>query len=173
MIRKATENDILKIAKTYDELLIYEKENENHSNWQLGIYPTIKVPELRVPLGEMYVLENENNEICASMILNQVQAKEYSTIPWKYLADDDNLLVIHTLCIPPQEAGKGYGTKMIDYAKNFAKDLNYPVIRIDTYAYNEPAKSLYQKNGFRIAGYATSLLEGLIPEEQAYLEFKF
>ena len=45
-------------------------------------------------------------------------------------------------------------------------------MRIDTYAHNEPAKSLYQKNGFRIAGYYESLLEGLIKEELAFLEYK-
>lgn len=172
MIRQAKEKDILKIANTYDELLTYEKENENNSNWKLGVYPTIKVPKLRVPLGQMYILEDDNKNICASMILNQVQAEEYSTIDWKYKTDDNDILVIHTLCIPPQEAKKGYGTKMIEFAKDFAKKSNYYVIRIDTYKYNEPAKSLYIKNGFRIAGYATSLLEGLIPEEQVYLEYK-
>lgn len=44
------------------------------------------------------------------------------------------------------------------------------VIRIDTYAHNHPAKLFYEKNGFRIAGYGEILLQGLIQEEQVYLE---
>lgn len=44
------------------------------------------------------------------------------------------------------------------------------VMRIDTHAENEPAKKLYRKNGFRIVGYGESLLEGLIPEKQVFLE---
>ena len=67
---------------------------------------------------------------------------------------------------------QGYGQQMVDYAKEFARELGCKAIRIDTYAHNEPAKSLYKKNGFRIAGYYESLLEGLIKEELAFLEYK-
>ncbi len=119
----------------------------------------------------MYVLEEEG-EICASMILNHFQAEEYKEINWIYPGEGEEILVIHTLCIPPQKAGRGYGQQMVDYAKEFARELGCKAIRIDTYAHNEPAKSLYKKNGFRIAGYYESLLEGLIKEELAFLEYK-
>lgn len=69
-------------------------------------------------------------------------------------------------------SGHGYATKMISYAKDFAKQNNCTVIRLDTYAHNEPAKSLYQKNGFRISGYGTILLQNVIEEDQVYLEYK-
>ena len=143
MIRKAVESDINAIADTYNELLTYEEKHGSNSNWELGVYPTIKVPQRKIPTGTMYVLE-----------------------------EDEEILVIHTLCIPPQKAGRGYGQQMVDYAKDFARELGCKAIRIDTYAHNEPAKSLYQKNGFRIAGYYESLLEGLIKEELAFLEYK-
>ena len=143
MIRKAVESDINAIADTYNELLTYEEKHGSNSNWELGVYPTIKVPQRKIPTGTMYVLE-----------------------------EDEEILVIHTLCIPPQKAGRGYGQQMVDYAKDFTRELGCKAIRIDTYAHNEPAKSLYQKNGFRIAGYHESLLEGLIKEELAFLEYK-
>ena len=121
--------------------------------------------------GTMYVLE-EDGEFCASMILNHFQAEEYGEIDWIYPGEGEEILVIHTLCIPPQKAGRGYGQQMVDYVKEFARELGCKAIRIDTYAHNEPAKSLYKKNGFRIAGYYESLLEGLIKEELAFLEYK-
>lgn len=171
MIRKAEKTDIAAIADTYTELLTYEKQHNSYSNWKLGVYPTIDVPESKVPTGTMYVLE-ENNEICASMVLNNDQAPEYSDIVWKYSAAGEQVLVIHTLCIPPQKSGKGYGRKMVEFAKEYALKYGCTVIRIDTYAHNEPAKKLYQKNGFRIAGYGKILLQGLIDEEQIYLEWR-
>lgn len=171
MIRKAIYSDIPKIAQTYEDLLRFEEENGSSSNWKLGVYPTIRVPQSRVPEGTMYVLE-EDGEICASMILNQEQAEEYASIKWAYPASSKQVLVIHTLCIPPKKAGHGYGRRMVDYAKRHAKKIGCTVIRIDTYAHNEPAKRLYQKNGFRIAGYATCLLEGLIEEELVFLEYR-
>ena len=76
------------------------------------------------------------------------------------------MLVVHTLCIPPAKAGKGYGSQMVRYAKERAIAEGCSVVRIDTYAYNEPAKALYQNHG-----YADSLLEGVIPEKMVYLEW--
>lgn len=170
MIRLAAETDISEITNTYTELLQYEKTNGcSHSNWKLNVYPTIDVPKSKVPTGTMYVLE-ENREICASMVLNHEQAPEYSNVQWRYVAEDKHVLVIHTLCIPPRKSGNGYGRKMVEFAKKYALEHNCHVIRIDTYAHNEPAKNLYQNNGFQIAGYGRILLQGLIDEEQVYLE---
>ncbi len=169
MIRKAKMTDIAAIADTYTALLTHEQQYGGHSNWKLDVYPTIAVPEAKVPTGTMYVLE-ENDEVCASMVLNHDQAKEYAEIEWQYPGEGDRVLVIHTLCIPPQKAGHGYGRQMVEYAKRYAAEVGCTTIRIDTYAHNEPAKRLYLNNGFRIAGYGQILLQGLIEEEQVYLE---
>lgn len=171
MIRQATVNDIEAIAASYEALLSYEQTHGSHSNWVQGLYPTVKVPEKNVPLGTMIVFE-ENGEICASMVLNHEQASEYADVDWLYPGEGEGVLVVHTLCIPPAKAGHGYGSKMVRYAKERALAEGCSVVRIDTYAYNEPAKALYQKHGFRIAGYADSLLEGVIPEKMVYLEWK-
>ncbi len=169
MIRKAKMTDITAIADTYTALLTHEQQYGGHSNWKLDVYPTIAVPEAKVPTGTMYVLE-ENDEVCASMVLNHDQAKEYAEIEWQYPGEGDRVLVIHTLCIPPQKSGHGYGRQMVEYAKHYAAEVGCTTIRIDTYAHNEPAKRLYLNNGFRIAGYGQILLQGLIEEEQVYLE---
>ncbi len=64
MIRKAVESDINAIADTYNELLTYEEKHGSNTNWKLGVYPTIKVPQEKIPTGTMYVLDEEG-EICA------------------------------------------------------------------------------------------------------------
>ena len=168
MIRVA---GVAAIADTYTELLVFEQEHGSNSNWKLGVYPTIAVPERAVPASTMYVLEEEG-EVRGSMILNHLQAKEYADVPWLYPAEGEEVLVVHTLCIPPRMAGRGYGRAMVRFAQSQAARLGCRVIRIDTYEHNEPAKSLYLKSGFRIAGHGTSLLEGVIEEEQVFLECK-
>ncbi len=171
MIRQATYADIPAIAETYRALLTYEERHGSTSNWKLGVYPTIAVPENKVPTGTMYVLE-EAGEICASMVLNHDQAEEYASVDWQYPGDNDQVLVIHTLCIPPEKAGHGYGSRMVEYAQQMPAETDCTAVRIDTYAYNEPAKKLYCKHGFRIAGSGISLLQGLIEEKQVFLEWK-
>jgi N-alpha-acetyltransferase 60 len=171
VIRKAHVTDIAAIADTYTALLTYEQHNGGHSNWKLGVYPTIAVPQAKVPTGTIYVLE-EDGEVCASMVLNHDQALEYAQIDWQYPGEGDQVLVIHTLCIPPQKSGRGYGRQMVECAKRFAEETGCTTVRIDTYIHNEPAKRLYLKNGFRIAGCGHALLQGLIEEELVYLECK-
>ena len=169
MIRKAEQADIVAIAKTYTELLTDEQQRGGSTNWKLGVYPTIAVPRNTVPNGTMYVLE-EDGEICASMVLNHEQAEEYAEVDWQYPGEGEAVLVIHTLCVPPRKAGCGYGRRMVEFAKKFAFEMGCSAIRIDTFAHNEPAKEFYLKNGFRIAGHGHILLQGLIEEEQVYLE---
>lgn len=171
MIRKALSDDIEKIAQTYEALLIYEKENGNNTNWRLGIYPTISVPLEQVPKGDMYVLEEEN-EICASMILNCKEPNEYQKINWQYCVAKEQALVIHTLCVPPQKSGHGYAKQMLKFAIEKAKEKRCKVIRLDTWAGNHPAANLYSKSGFRFAGKAPILLQGVIFEEQIFFELR-
>lgn len=171
MIRKAQQNDINAIEALYNELLTHEENTKSWSNWQRGIYPTRTTAEKTVANGTMYVLA-EAGTLCASMILNDIQGDFYKEIDWLYPAEPHEVRVIHTLCVSPSQSGKGYASKMIAFAKEQAKAENCKVIRMDTYSGNEPAKTLYQKKGFRIAGYIDTLLEGLIPEELAMLEIE-
>ena len=171
MIRQAVKEDIAAISESYTQLLTHEQMHGGFSNWRLGIYPTVQVAEERVPQGEMYVLV-EAGGICASMILNNEQAPEYEEVDWDYPAESEQVLVIHTLCIPQQYAGHGYGTQMVRFAQDYARVQGCKVIRLDTYAHNEPAKHLYQKLGFRIADWGHMRLQGLIEEDQVYLEYK-
>ena len=171
MIRNAQPNDINAIEALYNEHFTHEETVKNYSNWQRGIYPIRATAEKTVALGTMYVLE-ENNEIRAAVILNDVQGHFYREIPWQFPAADNEVLVIHTLCVSPSHYGKGCAGKIIDFAKDLAKANGRKVIRMDTYSGNEPAKNLYQKHGFRIAGYIDTLLEGVIAEEFAMLEIE-
>lgn len=170
MIRKATPADVAAIAQTYTRLLTHEQQNGRNSNWRLDIYPTAQSAEQAVQAGEMYILE-QDGQLVASMVLNNNQAAEYQQMPWQYAAEPEQVLVIHTLCIPPEQSGRGLATQMLNFAKEFAQNTGCHVIRLDTYAHNEPAKRLYQKHGFHIVGYADALLQGLIPEELVFMEY--
>lgn len=169
MIRIATEKDINNISKTYTELLEYEKTNVSNSNWKLGLYPTEKTAENGIKEKSLFILE-ENNEICASMILNHQQAEEYKNIQWTVEADKNEVLVIHTLCVPPSKSGHGYGKKMVYFAIEFAKKNKIKTIRIDTWHKNFPAQSLYKKCGFKLLGEQHVMHMGLIDETLVYLD---
>lgn len=171
MIRKSNISDIDAVEHSYIELLTYEKENKSSSNWQLGVYPTRATAARAHETGTLFVLE-EQHELLASMILNSEQAEEYKSIKWLYPAADEKVLVLHTLCVPPRFSGRGLGRKMVEYAQKYARECGFSVLRLDTFSGNAPARALYTKLGFRLAGSAKTLHAGVIEEELVYFEYK-
>ena len=171
MIRKAQKKDVYSVYLMYKELLVYEKEHGTHSNWVMDVYPTLSTAEEGFKNDSLYVLE-ENGKLVASVILNSIQPDVYGNIHWKYACKPDDVLVVHTLCVPPSEAGKGYGRQFISFAFEKAAELGIKAVRLDTFAQNEPAAALYRSMGFRYTGMAFSVLNGVIPEMQIFFEKK-
>ena len=169
MIRKAQKRDVFSVYLMYKELLTYEKEHKSYSNWVMDVYPTLSTAEEGFKNGTLYVLE-ENGRLVASVILNGIQPKVYGNIHWKYPCKPKDVLVVHTLCVPPSEAGKGYGKQLIGFAFEKAAEMGIKAVRLDTFAQNEPAAALYQSMGFRYSGMRFSILNGVIPEMQIFFE---
>lgn len=170
MVRKAVLSDIDGIEKNYEELLTHEKEHGAFTAWQLGVYPTRETAEKSLSNGSLYVIERAD-EICASMILNQVQPEEYNGIKWKCDVNAAEVMVIHLLCVPPSKGGSGLGTEMVQFAIQKGKQFHCKVIRLDTGLQNKPAIALYTKLGFELAGMTNMLIGGTI-EHKNHLFFE-
>ena len=112
MIRLAAPGDAAAVAESYEELLLHEEREGGSSHWRRGVYPTPATAGRAQAAGWLYVLE-EDGRLQGSVILNSHQAKEYRSIPWLYPAADSEVLVVHTLCVPPRCAGRGVGTRLV------------------------------------------------------------
>lgn len=167
MIRKAIETDIESVEQSYLQLLDHEALHGSHTNWMRDVYPTRATAEGALSAGTLFVLE-EDGQVRGSMILNQTQLPEYAGIDWAYPAQQ--VLVIHTLCIPPAQAGRGYGRAMVRFALEEAARQGCQALRLDTYAGNAPAAGLYRGLGFRYAGRAECDFQGLITEPLIFFE---
>ena len=107
----------------------------------------------------------QDGEICASIIADNVQTEEYEEydqIQWKYQAERDKVLVIHLLCVRPSKAGRGIGKEMVQFVVEKARCMNCKAVRLDTGAQNKPAAALYTKLGFELAGTSAMSIGGLI-----------
>ena len=171
LFRPAAESDLDAIERHYTELLTHEAETgRSTTNWSLGVYPTRQTAAAALAAGTLWVLEREGEPV-ASVILNHHQDDFYATIGWQYPALPEQVLVVHTLCIPPRYAGQGFGRECVSRIKQQAAAMGCVVIRLDTWAGNIPASTLYQKNGFSLCGRAQVLFQGKIPEELVFLEY--
>lgn len=165
MIRKALLQDIDQVAEGYTELLLYEQEHGAYTAWKLGVYPTKETAEKGFKAGSLYVMERDG-EICASVIVNQIQPEEYGNINWKYQAQPDEVMVIHLLCVRPSKAGSGVGRAMVQFVVDEARKLNCRAVRLDTGLQNKPAVGLYKKLGFELAGTTSMAIGGVIAHKE-------
>lgn len=93
----------------------------------------------------------EGKEILGIVVLNQNQDEEYTEINWS-TADSDRNIVVHRLAVHPNHQGKGIARKIMDFAEQFAKDMEYDAIRLDTFSQNPRNQKFYTNRGYTDLG---------------------
>lgn len=56
--------------------------------------------------------------------------------------------VVAELIVNRNCRANGVGTKLLKHIENYFKSINCEFVQIDVFAYNEPAKKFYYKNGY-------------------------
>ena len=103
-------------------------------------------------MGSGVLTLNDNWVTKGIIVLNEAQPTEYMQVEWKYDNADDPVLIVHRLAVHPMFQNQGVGKKMMDFAIEYARTNNYPVIRLDVFEGNTSANKLYNKLGFSKAG---------------------
>lgn len=173
MIRLAKQTDIDEVEKIFDEILD-TPEMVRTTNWLKGGYPTRADAQKALDAGTLYVGEDGTGRLYGSVNLNHIQPPEYAKIPWKILPEcgGTEVLVIHTLCIRPDCAGKGCGKEFVAFSEQLAREKGCRAIRLDTYEGNRPAKSLYSSMGYTLAGSTLFHFQNVIWETLICMEKK-
>ena len=162
-IRKATAADLDGVEAIYNAVLAQQANGINYTNWQKGAYPTRSTAEKALTDGTLYV-QTEDGKLVGCAVFNQEQLPEYSYIDWQYPAEPEQVMVIHTLCIHPDAAGNGLAKAMVAFAEELGRSQDCTVMRFDTYEGNLPARKLYSRLGFRLAGGTEFFFQGFIHE---------
>ena len=150
MIRKAVLSDLDQIEQCFVELLEYQQMHTAYTGWKLHVYPTRATAEQALSAGTLYVME-QHGEIVASMIARREQPAKFRDVRWQYPAQDDEVLVLHLLCVRPSHARRGIGQAMVQHLIQEARSLHCKAVRLDTGEQNTPAQALYAKQGFECA----------------------
>lgn len=170
--RPAAESDLDAIERHYTELLTHEAETgRSTTNWSLGVYPTRQTAAAALAAGTLWVLEREGEPV-ASVILNHHQDDFYATIGWQYPAPPEQVLVVHTLCIPPRYAGQGLGRNAFPASSSRPPPWAAPLSGWIPGPAIFPPPPCTRKMVFRFAGAPRSLFQGKIPEELVFLEYR-
>ena len=147
IIRKCQKEDILKVSLFYDKVILYLDNHVNYPKWKYKIYPSILSVTKMTVEGYQYVCLDDNQNIIGSFVLNYDPEGSYFKVKWSKIIK--KYMVIHAFAIDPSMHGKGIGTKALEFCLEHAKKEGCEGIRLDVVPTNYPAKSFYEKNGFK------------------------
>lgn len=150
-IEKAKEEEIDEVTALYGAVCQSLTKTVNYPGWKENIYPTKEEALDGFKEDSLFVLKKEG-VIAGTMILNGDYEPGYQKGNWQYKANDEEILVIHTLAIHPNFNHQGLAHHLVSFAKEYGKQNGKKVIRIDVTDGNEPAIALYLKQGFTYAG---------------------
>lgn len=150
-IRKATERDLDAVARIYDHIHDREEQGRATTGWIRGVYPTAQTARDALLRDDLFVCEEAAGEILAAAIINQTQVSVYFEMKWRYPAEANEVMVLHTLVVEPSAAGRGIGSRFVAFYEQYAKEHGCTVLRMDTNARNRAARTLYPKLGYREA----------------------
>ena len=176
--RKATSRDLRAIGDIYGRIHDHEEAGLLSTGWIRGVYPTSDTARAALDRGDLYVLvETDPAEagaagageagadppetIVAAGVINQVQLPEYGEADWQEAADEDEILVLHTLTVDPLQAGHGYGRSFVASYEDLARDQGMRALRMDTNVLNQRARALYRKLGYREVGQVPTVFNGI------------
>ena len=173
MIRKATHKDIDAIANIYDKIHTAEETKQVVIGWNRSIYPVRETALNALEREDLFVLTCEKTgQVVGTAILNQIQVPEYYGAPWENDVTDAEVMVMHTLCIDPDEKAKGYGKEFAEFYEEYALSNNCHYLRIDTNARNVTARAFYKKLGYKEIAVVPCVFNGLPDVNLVLLEKK-
>ncbi|MDK2809153.1 MAG: hypothetical protein PWP24_1890 [Clostridiales bacterium] len=160
MIRKAKWDDIDGVSQIFLHIIEEEENGNGSTGWKRNIYPTKETAAAALEKNDLFVME-EAGMIIAAMRLNQEQVPEYSMCQWEYPAEDNQVMVMHTLVVDPRAKRHGCGRMMVEFYENYAKEKHCPYLRIDTNEINMRARNMYKKFGFKEVGIVPCSFNGI------------
>jgi len=139
------------LEKLYDDLNDYFQSGFNYPGWLKGVYPVRETAIAGIADGSLFTLKIRNR-IAGSVILNHKPEEAYNQVTWGVEAQDNEIIVIHTLVVHPDFMKQGVAQSLIGFAKDYAAQQSSKAIRLDVSIHNTPAISLYEKSGYRHVG---------------------
>lgn len=133
-IEPATLDDLPQLVELLLDLFAHEKDFVPDREKQMrGLRLILEQPNR----GRIFVLRNEREIIAMINLLITISTAEGGFV-----------LLLEDLVVHPDHRGQGYGSRLLDYAKNFAREKGFSRITLLTDKPNDRSQQFYRRHGF-------------------------
>ncbi len=160
IIRKANANDVDAVAKIYEEIHSEIEKGNLVVGWERGVYPVKSTAQNALEKGWLFVADDDG-KIVSAAIINQYQGPIYEEADWEFEANEDEVMVLHTLVVSPACKQNGIGTKMVAFYEQYALENGCRELRMDTNERNAIARKLYKKLGYKEVSIVPCVFNGI------------
>lgn len=151
MLKRAEYGDIEKLENYYRYVADNTENLYQYCRWIYGKHPTDDMIEEYIKNGNMYFAE-EGDMVVAAAAVTFFQNEDYHPVQWNVDAADDEVAVIHILCINPEKQRCGIAKKVVNEIIDLAKTQRMKAVRLDALCCNTPAHRLYEGLGLKKCG---------------------
>ena len=143
--------DLPKIVRLYDELNDSLEKGVNYPLWKKHVYPNEETAIEGITTETLYVMK-DIDRIVGTIILNHCQYEAYGKLKWAVNAENNEIIVVHTLAVHPNYFGCGIAMILMKFSEDIAFKKGIKAIRLDVSVNNLPAIRLYEKCGYTLVG---------------------
>lgn len=150
-LKKAGTEEFKRITGFYRCVSENTQNMESFGRWIYGKHPTDGMIKSYMEDGCMYYAE-KNGVIAAAAAVTFFQEADYHPVQWNIPLNDDEVAVIHILCVNPKMQKKGLAKAVVREIIRLAEENQKKAVRLDALCSNKPAHKLYESLGFKKCG---------------------
>lgn len=150
-LMKCKSNDFDRISAFYKYAIKNTPTMKQYARWIYGQHPTDNMIRQYINGGYMYYLA-DRSVIASAVALTPFQGRDYHSVDWAINLQDDEVCVVHILCVNPDLQRRGIATEIMNEVIAYATETGKKAVRLDALCCNEPAQKLYETMGFKKCG---------------------
>lgn len=144
---QAAEQDLQRITRFYRDVIDRTEHMDLYARWVYGQHPTDEMIRGYIRAGAMYCCEKDGSILSAAAVTQQGEA--YHGAAWAIPLEDDEVSVVHLLCVAPEWQGRGVARETMGLVIERSRSMGKKAVRLDALACNTPAHRLYESLGFQ------------------------
>lgn len=152
-LTRVAAEDFLRVTQFYRDAIRHTPEMERFGRWIYGLHPTDGMIMDYIQSRTMFTCEDDGEILCA-FALTSSQGSDYHDTCWGSALADDEVAVVHLLCVNPKYQHQGIGKRAMAHAIALAEQMRKKAIRLDALSSNTPAHRLYESLDFERRGTA-------------------